>query len=157
MMNRLDHPRPARDKGIGMAFDEQLAQRVRELFAAREAPVEEKRMMGGLCFLVNGKMCVGIEKERLMARIDPEIYESALGRKGCTPMDFTGRPMRGFVFVNPEGLTSRQDLESWIALALEFNPRALASKRKQNIRGTAGIEASPPNEQSRSRPRKRKK
>lgn len=87
-----------------MAFDEQLATRVRDRFKQRKVTFEEKRMMGGLCFLVDGKMCVGVEKNRLMARIDPEVYERALSRKGCVPMDFTGRPMRGFVFVNPRGM-----------------------------------------------------
>jgi TfoX/Sxy family transcriptional regulator of competence genes len=91
---------------------------------------EEKRMMGGLCFLVNGKMCVGVEKDRLMARTDPDIYEQCLGRKGCFPMDFTGRPMRGFVFVNAEGYCADHDLASWLQLALDFNPRAKSSKRK---------------------------
>jgi len=147
----------ARDRGKEMAYDEQLAQRVRELFAAKEVSVQERPMMGGLCFMVNGKMCVGIEKGRLMARIDPEVYETALGRKGCIPMDFTGRPMRGFVFVNPEGIKSRQDLESWIALALEFNPRAVASQRKQSVQGQAGVEVSHPSKQARSTARKRKK
>lgn len=120
--------------GEMMAFDEQLAQRVRELFHESEVAFEEKKMMGGLCFMVNGKMCVGIEKDRLMARIDPGKYEAALGRRGCIPMDFTGRPMRGFVFVTPDGTTSRKDLKSWIALALEFNPHALASRRPRNAR-----------------------
>ncbi len=87
--------------------------------------------MGGLCFMANGKMCVGVEKDRLMARIDPDIYEKALGRKGCVPMDFTGRPMRGFVFVNAAGLASDRDLAAWLELALEFNPRAVSSKKKK--------------------------
>ena len=114
-----------------MAHDEQLATRVRKFFKARAVAFEEKRMMGGLCFMVDGKMCVGVEKQRLMARIDPSIYEKALGRKGCVPMDFTGRPMRGFVFVNAEGFASDRDLASWLELALEFNPRAVSSKKKK--------------------------
>ena len=65
-----------------MAHDEQLATRVRELFKERAVTFEEKRMMGGLCFMVDGKMCVGVEKGRLMARIDPSIYEKALSRIG---------------------------------------------------------------------------
>ena len=85
-----------------MAHDEQLAARVRQFFKARVVAFEEKRMMGGLCFMVDRKMCVGVEKKRLMARIDPSVYERALGRKGCVPMDFTGRPMRGFLFVDGE-------------------------------------------------------
>lgn len=91
-------------------------------------------MMGGLCFMVDGKMCVGIDKDRLMARIDPAGYEAALGRRGCLPMDFTGRPMRSFVFVNPDGIGSKRDLKFWLELALEFDPRASSSKRARNTR-----------------------
>jgi TfoX/Sxy family transcriptional regulator of competence genes len=114
-----------------MAYDEQLAGRVRSFFKRRRKSFEEKRMMGGLCFMVNGKMCIGVEKARLMARIDPDIYDQALRRKGCVPMDFTGRPMRGFVFVNAEGFAADGDLVSWLNLALEFNPRAKASKKRR--------------------------
>jgi TfoX/Sxy family transcriptional regulator of competence genes len=114
-----------------MAFDEKLAERVRQLFQQRNIAFEEKRMMGGLCFMVDDKMCFGVHEQRLMARIDPEAYESALRRKGCTPMDFTGRPMRGFVFVQPEGLATKRDLKSWLELALDFNPRAVSSKRNK--------------------------
>ena len=113
-----------------MAYDEQLAGRIRRGFTQAQARFEEKRMMGGLCFLVGGKMCVGVDQSRLMARIDPEIYESALRRKGCVPMDFTGRPMRGFVFVHPAGLATDDELAGWLKLALEFNPKAKASKKK---------------------------
>lgn len=117
-----------------MAFNERLAERVRGLLAEREVTFEEKPMMGGLCLLVDGKMCLWIEKERLMVRIDPEIENWALKRKGCHPMDITGRPMRGFVFVTKEGTKSKQDLMSWVELALEFNPRAVASKKRKKAR-----------------------
>jgi hypothetical protein len=111
-----------------MAYDEDLADRVRRIFNQRNVAFEEKRMMGGLCFMVDGKMCVGVEKERLMVRLDPDIYDDALGRRGCAPMDFTGRPMRGFVFVNEEGIDTAHDLAYWLDLALDFNPRAVSSK-----------------------------
>ncbi|KAF0172925.1 MAG: hypothetical protein FD161_3929 [Limisphaerales bacterium] len=110
-----------------MAYNEQLAERVQRHFHARQVKHEAKRMMGGLCFMVNGKMCVGVEQNRLMARIGPEAYEDALTRKGCRPMDFTGRPMRGFVFVEPEGLKTEKDLACWLELALVFNPTAKKS------------------------------
>ena len=87
-------------------------------------------MMGGLCFMVDDKMCVGVEKARLMVRIDPEVHEKALGMKGAAPMDFTGRPMRGFVFVDAKAVASDPDLDKWLDLALEFNPRAKSSKTK---------------------------
>lgn len=113
-----------------MAFDERLAMRIRNIFGERNVAFVEKRMMGGLCFMVDGKMCVGVEKNRLMARIDPADYQAALNRKGCVPMDFTGRPLRGFVFVNAEALATTKDLASWLELALEFNPRAVSTKKK---------------------------
>ena len=81
--------------------------------------------------MVNDKMCVGIFKDDLMARIDPEVYESALKKRGCREMDFTGRPMKGFVFISPEGTRTKKDLEYWISLSLDFNKRAKASKKKK--------------------------
>jgi hypothetical protein len=116
-----------------MAYDEQLADRVRRIFDKRNIAFEEKRMMGGLCFMVDGKMCVGVEKKRLMVRLDPDIYDDLLSRRGCVPMDFTGRPMRGFVFVNDEGIATARKLGSWMSLALEFNPRAVSSKKKSLV------------------------
>jgi len=90
---------------------------------------EAKRMMGGLCLMVNGKMCVGVEKNRLMARVGPTAYDQALARKGCGPMDFTGRPMRGFVFVEPEGFKTEAKLAYWLNLALAYNPTAKKSPK----------------------------
>ena len=113
-----------------MAYDEELAGRVREILRLQRK-IEEKKMMGGLTFMVNGKMCVGIINDDLMARIDPGEYDAALTRKGCRKMDFTGKPMRGFVFVGPAGTKSRRDLEYWITLALAFNKKAKASARKK--------------------------
>jgi TfoX/Sxy family transcriptional regulator of competence genes len=114
-----------------MAFDEQLAERTRAAFRKREVAFAEKRMMGGLCFLVADKMCVGVHQDRLMVRLDPDLYERALKRTGCVPMDFTGRPMRGFVFIQPAGLAGARELDYWLALALEFNPRAKSSRRRK--------------------------
>jgi len=114
-----------------MAYDEGLAERVRELFQSRGISFAEKRMMGGLCFMVNDKMCVGVTGERLMVRLDPDVEAKALKRKGCVPMDFTGRPMRGFVFVKAEGHSADRDFNDWLDLALEFNPRANSSKKRR--------------------------
>jgi|SRR5581483_10462765 hypothetical protein len=113
-----------------MAYDENLAERIRCGFRKMKVQFEEKRMMGGLCFMVAGKMCVGVEKSRLMARIGLASYDAALRKEGCVAMDFTGRPMRGFVFVNPIGLATNGDLEGWLKLALKFNPEAKASRDK---------------------------
>ena len=113
-----------------MAYDEHLADRVRNIFKHNRISFEEKKMMGGLCYLVDDKMCVGVHEERLMARIDPEMYEKALKKKGCEKMMFTGREMKGFVFVHPPGTDLDKDLESWVQLCLDFNPKAKSSKKK---------------------------
>ena len=84
--------------------------------------------MGGLTFMVDEKMCVGIVKDDLMARISPDEYKSALDKPGCRPMDFTGRPMVGFVFVNQKNISSDQELKYWVQSALDFNPHAKKSK-----------------------------
>ena len=111
-----------------MAYDEKLADRIRRLLP--RAKVEEKKMMGGLTFMVNDKMCVGILKNDLMARIDPDVYESALRKRGCREMNFTGKPMKGFVFVGPKGTSGAKDLKYWLDLALDFNKRAKVSKKR---------------------------
>lgn len=113
-----------------MAYNEHLANRVREFLSAKKK-VEEKKMMGGLTFMVNDKMCVGIMNDDLMVRITPELYESSLKRKGCHIMDFTGRPLKGFVLVGPGGTKSKRELEYWINLALDFNKRAKSYKKKK--------------------------
>jgi len=93
----------------------------------------EKEMMGGLSFMVDEKMCVGIVKNNLMARIGPEKYNEALRQKGCKEMNFTGRTMKGFVFVEPEGIDMDSELEYWIQLCLDYNPLAKSSKKKKDI------------------------
>lgn len=119
----------------GMAYDSSLADRVTDAFTARRISFETKAMMGGLCFLVDGKMCVGVEKARLMVRLDPAVEKTALARPGCKPMDFTGRPMKGYVFVHPEGYETEADLRYWLDLALDFNPRAMSSKKPRATGG----------------------
>jgi TfoX/Sxy family transcriptional regulator of competence genes len=114
-----------------MAYDEYLAERIRNVFLQKGILFEEKKMMGGVCYLVNDKMCAGIISNRLMARIDPEVFEDALSRKGCREMDFTGRTMKGYVYVEPEGIDLESDLDSWIQLALDYNPKAKSSKKKR--------------------------
>jgi TfoX/Sxy family transcriptional regulator of competence genes len=114
-----------------MAYNEKLAAMTRELIALTHKKVTEKAMFGGLCFMVNDKMCVGVEKERLMLRIDPAKYDEALEKEGCMPMDFTGRVMKGFVFVDAAVLTTRKKLNYWIQLALAYNKVAKASKKKK--------------------------
>jgi TfoX/Sxy family transcriptional regulator of competence genes len=114
-----------------MAYDEKLADRIRE-FLVDLPKVDEKQMMGGLTFMVNDKMCVGVIKGEMMARIDPEKYDEALEKHGCRPMDFTGRPMKGWIYISPEGLEQVKDMEYWVNLALEFNLKAKSSKKSKS-------------------------
>ena len=112
-------------------YNEKLADRTREIISLTHKNVEEKKMFGGLCFMVNGKMCVGVEQERLMVRLDPEKYEEAMEREGARPMDFTGKVMKGYVFVDIGALKNKRQLEYWIGLALDFNKKAKPSKKKK--------------------------
>lgn len=114
-----------------MAYSEQLADRIRLVLKSKKVFAREQKMMGGMSFLVDDKMCLGVVKENLMARIDPEFYEQALTKNGCRKMEFTGREMKGFVFVEPLGIDMDTDLEYWIQLCLEFNPKAVSSKKKK--------------------------
>lgn len=114
-----------------MAYDDLLADRIAAVLKEKQVTYEEKKMMGGLCYMVDDKMCLGIVKDNLMARIDPEVYQEALKKSGCREMDFTGRAMKGYVFVEPDGTDMETDLEYWVQLCLDFNPKAKSSKKKK--------------------------
>lgn len=120
-----------------MAYDEYLADRIKKVFHEKKVDFEVRKMMGGLCFMVDEKMCCGIhydkkkETDLLMARIGEAAAETAMQRVGCHPMDFTGRPMRGYVFVTPDGFDTEEDLEHWLQLCLDFNPLAKKSKKRK--------------------------
>ncbi|HTR30934.1 MAG TPA: TfoX/Sxy family protein [Puia sp.] len=117
-------------KYSAMPYNEKLADRVRELISLTHKNIEEKRMFGGLCFMVNDKMCIGVEKDRLMVRLDPEKYDEVIQKEGCKPMDFTGKPMKGYVFVSTDVLNTKAKLAYWIGLALDYNKVAKASRKK---------------------------
>ena len=112
-----------------MAFNEFLAERVRTLLTMKSKSFTEVKMMGGLAITIDNKMCLGVIHDNLMCRIDPAIQNEVLRRKGCREMDFTHRPMKGYLYVDAEGYDMDSDLESWVDLALEFNPRAKSSKK----------------------------
>ena len=110
-----------------MPYSESLANRVRE--ALMDLPnVYEKKMFGGLTFMVNDKMCIGIRNEEIMCRIDPEIFETVLERGDSRPMIHGGKVKKGFVFVHEEVFIKKADFDYWINLALEYNKFAKASK-----------------------------
>jgi hypothetical protein len=102
-----------------MSYDEKLAARIRAVLAERD-DVIEKKMFGGLCFMVNGAMCCGLTKSDFMVRVGPEGYDDALAQPHARPMDFTGRPLKGMVYVAPEGLGSSAMLASWVGRGLAF-------------------------------------
>ena len=113
-----------------MAYSEKLGDRIREKLADL-SNIEEKEMMGGLTFMYNGKMCVGIIKDELMCRIDPSFHDQAVEKTGCRTMDFTKRPMKGYVMVDDSGMKTKKDFDYWINLALDFNKKAKSSKKKR--------------------------
>ena len=112
-----------------MAYNEKLSDRIREALA-NVPQVEEKKMFGGVCYMVDGKMCVGVVKDEMMCRIGPETYEEALEKTGCREMDFAGKPMEGYVYVSDEGMRTNEQFAYWINLCLEYNPKAKAAKKK---------------------------
>lgn len=114
-----------------MAYNEKLACRIRESLSDI-SQVVEKEMMGGLTFMVKGKMCVGIIKDEMMCRIDPDFHEVVIEKTGCRTMDFTKRPMKGYIMVDDTGMKTKKEFEYWLGLALTFNKKAKSSKRKKS-------------------------
>ena len=102
-----------------MAYDEGLAQLIREQLE-REEGLTERKMFGGLAFMINGNMCSGVVDDALMLRLGPAGHDDASRQPHSRPMDFTGRPLKGMVYVDPPGIESDGDLEAWLGRALSF-------------------------------------
>ena len=102
-----------------MAYDEGLAQRLREIFAERD-DVTERKMFGGLAFMLSGNMCCGVLGDELMARVGPDQYASALEQPDARQMDFTGKALKGFVYVAYQGISSDEELETWVERCTDF-------------------------------------
>lgn len=119
-----------------MAYSEHQKERIERALSAHARSYEGRKFMGGYCFFVQDKMCVGLDidkttgKDRLMARIGEAQMQVALQKAGCQPMDITGKPMKGFVFVAPEGFDLDADLDHWVRLCVEHNPFAKSSRKK---------------------------
>ena len=111
-----------------MAYDEKLADRVREALADISG-VEEKKMFRGVTFMVDDKMCVSVSGNELMLRLDPDLTEQLVEEPGTRPMVHGGKHMKGFIYVSPERFRNKKDFDHWINLALEYNPRAKSSKK----------------------------
>ena len=120
-----------------MAYDEHTAERIRIQLTEKKVHFTERNMMGGRIFFVDDKMLCGIHIDKkygdqlLMARIGEDAYKSEITKEVCLPMDFTGRAIRGYAFIIPDGIDQDQDLSYWLDLCLAFNPLAKASPRKK--------------------------
>jgi len=117
-----------------MAYDVELAQRIRDIIGNHPA-LEEKKMFGGIAFLIGGNMSVGVHGEELMARVSPEDDDALLARPGARPMDFTGRPMKGWLTIEPTGLSTDEALTGWVDISVAFAEslpvKTAADKAKQ--------------------------
>lgn len=114
-----------------MAYDEYLGERIAHVLIDRKADYRTIKMMGGLCFMVDDKMCVGIINDMLMCRIGPDGHEEALTMDHVQAMGGSVRPMKGYVFVEADGYDMDEDMEYWIDRALQYNPQAKSSKKKK--------------------------
>ena len=128
-----------RDRGNRMAYNEQLASRVRQILK-RKRNLEEKKMFGGLTFMLNGHMCCGVDKNNLMVRVVQDRYEGLLKKPHARVMDLTGRPLKGFIFVGSDGYRTDSALKFWIDQAVQFTrsqppkkakPKSLAKNKKR--------------------------
>ena len=113
-----------------MAYNEKLANRIRQALAHLPA-VEEKKMFGKIAFMVNNKMCLTAGADRIMCRIDPDIHEKAVSKKGCRTVMMGGREYKGYVHVDEDSLQTKADFNYWVTLALDFNKKAKTSNKKQ--------------------------
>ena len=112
-----------------MAYDTSLAQRVREVLG-KPTGVSERAMFGGLAFLVDGKMFIGIRNSSLMARVGPERHSDALAMPSVRVMDFTGRPMKGYVYIDPPAIADDRDLRAWVSWCVEYVALLPSKKRR---------------------------
>ena len=111
-----------------MAYDERLAERIRAIVGDRP-DLTERKMFGGIAFMLNGNMFCGITRDDLMVRVGPDRFEEALASPGARLMDFTGRPSKGMAFVGPEGYATDEALRGWVEQTLDY-ARSLRAKRK---------------------------
>lgn len=102
-----------------MAYDERLAERVRAVLGHRD-DLREQKMFGGIAFMVGDKMCVGVTNDDLMVRVSVDDHDAALKRPHVRPMDFSGRPMKGFLYVGREGVKTKRQVQAWVDRALAY-------------------------------------
>jgi TfoX/Sxy family transcriptional regulator of competence genes len=113
-----------------MAYNEAMLNRIREALVD-VTNIDEKLMFGGICFMVDDKMCVCVKQDEIMCRVGPDEYETALEKTGARPMIHGGKTMNGYVFVDADAITNRKDFDYWIDRSLEYNKIAKSSKKKK--------------------------
>ncbi|MEM9545227.1 MAG: TfoX/Sxy family protein [Bacteroidota bacterium] len=114
-----------------MAYDTYQEERINRVLKEKSADFYSKKMMGGLCYMMDDKMLCGLVKDQFMARIGVDAYEEALAKEHVHEMNFTGRAMKGYVFVDAAGIDMDEDLEYWVQKCIDFNPMAKSSKKKK--------------------------
>ncbi|PVD50637.1 RNA methyltransferase [Terrimonas sp.] len=116
-----------------MAYNTKLADRIRlYLSNVPKIKIEEKKMFSGLAFMVNGKMCINVSGDNLMCRFDPQLQEEIAEKNGYEPMIMKGRELAGYCYINPDGFKTQKAFEYWIKLCLDFNDKALLSKKAKS-------------------------
>ena len=113
-----------------MPFNEKIADKIRQALI-NVKNLTEKKMFGGIAFMVNDKMCVGVDKDAIMLRCEPEMTEELLAKKGARQFDLTGKPMKGWLLIDEEGTKSKKDFDFWISTAIEANKKATPPKAKK--------------------------
>lgn len=114
-----------------MAYNEQLGQRIAQILMDDAVEFSEKKMFGGLDFMLNDKMCFGVVKDELMLRVLDSRYDEVLSMHHARPMEFTGRPMTGFVFIENEGFATDGQLKRWLDMGLEFAEKGIVKSKKK--------------------------
>jgi TfoX/Sxy family transcriptional regulator of competence genes len=113
-----------------MPFNEKIANKVREALVDVKN-LTEKKMFGGIAFMVNDKMCIGVDKDAIMLRCEPNATEELLSKKRARPFDLTGKPMKGWLLIDEVGTKNKKDFDFWIKIAIEANKKASAIKVKK--------------------------
>jgi len=113
-----------------MAYNEKLANQIRRALAPLP-DVMEKKMFGSLAFMVDGKMCLTAGAYKMMCRIDPNIHDEAIKRKGCRTVVMKGREYKGYIYVDEDSLLAKDNFDYWVKLALDFNKKARSSNKRQ--------------------------
>jgi len=125
-----------------MAYDEKLEARIRDLLGPRP-DLESKKMFGGLCFLINGNMACGVLNDDLIAKVDPERNDALLKKPGARPFDFSGRPMKGILYVGPGGVKGAKDLRFWVETSVEHALSKPPKKGKKPVMKKARAKKAP--------------